>query len=82
MRGACGADAYLVLCSRGERAEVFGRNSVSIERVWQEGFGEQAALVFITHRAQEGPFQKTVQELRERDAVRAVVSLLRVEGEE
>jgi homoserine dehydrogenase len=65
-----------------EIAEVFGRNGVSIERVWQEGFGEQAALVFITHRAQEGPFQKTVQELRERDAVRSVVSLLRVEGEE
>jgi len=65
-----------------EIAEVFGRNGVSIERVWQEGFGAQAALVFITHRAQEGSFQKTVQELRERDAVRAVVSLLRVEGEE
>ncbi|MFL5791840.1 MAG: homoserine dehydrogenase [Actinomycetota bacterium] len=65
-----------------EIAEVFGRNGVSIERVWQEGFGEQAALVFITHLAQEGPFQKTVQELRERDAVRSVVSLLRVEGEE
>jgi homoserine dehydrogenase len=65
-----------------EIAEVFGRNGVSIERVWQEGFGEEAALVFITHRAQEGPFQKTVQELRDRDSVRAVVSLLRVEGEE
>jgi len=65
-----------------EIAEVFGSNGVSIERVWQEGFGEEAALVFITHRAQEGSFQKTVQELRERDAVRAVVSLLRVEGEE
>jgi homoserine dehydrogenase len=65
-----------------EIAEVFGRNGVSIERVWQEGFGEEAALVFIPHRAQEGPFQKTVQELRERDAVRSVVSLLRVEGEE
>ena len=65
-----------------EIAEVFGRHGVSIERVWQEGFGEQAALVFITHRAQEGPFQETVQELRERSSVRAVVSLLRVEGEE
>ena len=51
-------------------------------RVWQEGFGEEAALVFITHRAQEAPFQETVAELRGRDSVRAVVSLLRVEGEE
>ena len=37
------------------------RNGVSIERVWQEGFGEEATLVFITHRAQEGAFQKTVR---------------------
>jgi homoserine dehydrogenase len=65
-----------------EIAEVFGRYGVSIERVWQEGFGEQAALVFITHRAQEGSFQETVQELRDRSSVRSVVSLLRVEGEE
>ena len=65
-----------------EIAEAFGRNGVSIERVWQEGSGEEATLVFITHRAQEGPFQKTIQELRDRDSVRAVVSLLRVEGEE
>ncbi len=65
-----------------EIAEVFGRHGVSIERVWQEGFGEQAALVFITHRAQEGSFQETVQELRDRSSVRSVVSLLRVEGEE
>ena len=65
-----------------EIAEAFGRNGVSIERVWQEGFGEEATLVFITHRAQEGSFQKTIQELRDRDSVRAVVSLLRVEGEE
>jgi homoserine dehydrogenase len=65
-----------------EIAEAFGRNGVSIERVWQEGFGDEAALVFITHRAQEGAFQKTIQELRDRDSVRAVASLLRVEGEE
>jgi homoserine dehydrogenase len=65
-----------------EIAEAFGRNGVSIERVWQEGSADEATLVFITHRAQEGSFQKTIQELRDRDSVRAVVSLLRVEGEE
>jgi len=65
-----------------EIADHFGRNAVSIERVWQEGFGDEAALVFITHRAQEGAFQKTVQELRELSVVRAVSSVLRVEGEE
>ena len=65
-----------------EVAEHFGRNGVSIERVWQEGAGDEATLVFITHRAQEGAFQKTIQELRELTAVRAVSSVLRVEGEE
>jgi homoserine dehydrogenase len=65
-----------------EVAEHFGRNGVSIERVWQEGFGDEATLVFITHRAQEGAFQKTVRELRELSAVRAVSSVVRVEGEE
>jgi homoserine dehydrogenase len=65
-----------------EIADHFGRNGVSIERVWQEGSGDEATLVFITHRAQEGAFQKTLQELRELPAVRAVQSLLRVEGEE
>jgi homoserine dehydrogenase len=65
-----------------EIADHFGRNAVSIERVWQEGSGDEATLVFITHRAQEGAFQKTVVELRELACVRAVASLLRVEGEE
>ncbi len=65
-----------------EIADHFGRNGVSIERVWQEGSGDEATLVFITHRAQEGSFQKTIQELRELTAVRAVGSVLRVEGEE
>jgi homoserine dehydrogenase len=65
-----------------EIAERFGDNGVSIERVWQEGAGDEATLVFITHRAQEGALQKTVAELRDLDCVRDVASLLRVEGEE
>jgi homoserine dehydrogenase len=65
-----------------EIADHFGRNGVSIERVWQEGVADEATLVFITHRAQEGAFQKTVQQLRELSAVRAVGSVLRVEGDE
>jgi homoserine dehydrogenase len=65
-----------------EIAGDFGHNDVSIERVWQEGAGDEATLVFITHRAQEGSLQKTLQELRESTAVRSVASVLRVEGEE
>jgi homoserine dehydrogenase len=65
-----------------EIADRFGRNGISLERVWQEGSGDEATLSFITHRAQEGAFQKTMQELRELDAVHAVASIIRVEGEE
>jgi homoserine dehydrogenase len=65
-----------------EIADRFGRNGISLERVWQEGFGDEATLSFITHRAQEGAFQKTMRELGELDAVHAVASVLRVEGEE
>jgi homoserine dehydrogenase len=65
-----------------EIATRFGTNGISIERVWQEGFGDEATLSFITHRAQEQPFQDTVEELRGMPAVHAIASLLRVEGEE
>ncbi len=63
-------------------AGVFGRNGVSIKSVWQEGSGEAAQLVLITHRAREGAVQKTVRELDELTVVTDVQSVLRVEGEE
>jgi homoserine dehydrogenase len=65
-----------------EIAAVFGDNGVSIRSMWQEGTGEEAQLVFITHRAREGAFQKTVRGLEELASVREVRSILRVEGEE
>jgi homoserine dehydrogenase len=65
-----------------EIAAVFGRSDVSIKSVWQEGTGEDAQLVFITHRAREGAFQSAVADLRELPAVEEVRSILRVEAEE
>ena len=65
-----------------EIASVFGESDVSIKSVWQEGSGEDAQLVFITHRAREGPFQEAVAALRGLPAVVAVRSVLRVEAEE
>ena len=65
-----------------EIASVFGRNQVSIKSVWQEGIGEDAQLVFITHRAREGAFQQAVTEVRGVPAVEEVRSILRVEAEE
>jgi homoserine dehydrogenase len=65
-----------------EIASVFGRGDVSIKSVWQEGFGDDAQLVFVTHRAREGAFQDAVTALRGLPAVEEVRSVLRVEAEE
>ncbi|OFW77751.1 MAG: homoserine dehydrogenase [Actinobacteria bacterium RBG_19FT_COMBO_70_19] len=65
-----------------EIAGVFGRNQVSLKSMWQEGMGDEAQLVFITHRAREGAFQDAVAGIRELGAVREVRSVLRVEAEE
>lgn len=63
-------------------AGVFGEHGVSIRSVWQEGTGEQALIVMITHRANEGALRRTVRGLRALDVVHEVRSVLRVEGEE
>jgi len=65
-----------------EIASVFGRREVSIKSVWQEGTGQDAQLVFITHRAMEGSFQLAVADLGALPAVEEVRSVLRVEAEE
>jgi len=62
-------------------AAVFGSNGVSIKSVVQEGKGEEAQLVFITHAANEGALQSSVEELRGSPVVAAVQSVLRVEAE-
>jgi homoserine dehydrogenase len=61
-----------------EVATVFGRHTVSIRSMEQEGLGDEARCVFITHRAREADVQATVAELRGLRAVRRVCGLLRV----
>ena len=63
-------------------AGAFGAHDISIRSVWQEGYGDQAQLVIVTHRGRESNLQATVDELGTLDAVTKVVSVLRVEGEE
>ena len=63
-------------------ASTFAKHGVSIRSVWQEGTGEEALLVMITHRGNEGAMQQTIHDLRELDAVAAVRSVMRVEGVE
>ncbi len=63
-------------------ATAFARHQVSIKSVWQEGHGEEAEIVLITHRAKERALQACVEELRGIDTVETVSSVLRVEGGE
>src|SRR5919108_957319 len=63
-------------------AAAFGRHDISIRSVWQEGYGDQAQLVMVTHRGKEANLQATVDELGRLEVVTKVVSVLRVEGEE
>jgi homoserine dehydrogenase len=65
-----------------EIASVLADNDVSIKSVWQEGSGEDARLVFVTHRAREDAFQRSVARLHDLSAVEEVRSILRVEAEE
>jgi homoserine dehydrogenase len=58
----------------------FAEHGVSIRAAEQEGIGEDARLVFITHQALEADVQATVRRLRDLDVVRRVGGLLRVIG--
>jgi homoserine dehydrogenase len=63
-------------------ADSFARRGVSIKAVHQEGRGEDASLIIITHTARESALAATVAELTAMESVRAVDSVLRVDGEE
>ncbi|GAA1100776.1 homoserine dehydrogenase [Nocardiopsis composta] len=61
-------------------AEVFAENHVSIKNVRQEGHGDDAQLVLVSHRAPDSALDATVRRLRALDTVRSVASVMRVEA--
>ncbi|WP_369134550.1 homoserine dehydrogenase [Modestobacter sp. I12A-02662] len=61
-------------------AHEFAAQGVSIATVRQDGHGDAATLVIVTHRAPDVALAATVDRLREMPAVRGVTSVLRVEG--
>ena len=61
-------------------ANTFAEHDVSIRTVRQEGHGDDASLVVVTHVATDAALQAVVEELRGLDVVRAVASVMRVEG--
>ncbi len=64
-----------------EVAQVFGAHDVSIAQVWQDGTGDAAELVLITHRAREADLRATVDGLGSSASVRRVAGVIRVESE-
>ncbi|MEO6206263.1 MAG: homoserine dehydrogenase [Mycobacteriales bacterium] len=62
-------------------ANAFATQDVSIRTVRQEGHAGDASLVVVTHTATDAALQAVVEELRGLDSVRAVASVMRVEGE-
>ena len=61
-------------------AGVFGAHDVSIKTAEQEGLGDEARLIFITHTARERDMQATLHGLHALDVVDRVGTLLRVIG--
>ncbi|MCA1711433.1 MAG: homoserine dehydrogenase [Actinobacteria bacterium] len=62
-------------------ANAFATHDVSIRTVRQEGHAGDASLVVVTHTATDAALQAVVEELKELDSVRAVASVMRVEGQ-
>ncbi|HEU5470005.1 MAG TPA: homoserine dehydrogenase [Actinophytocola sp.] len=63
-------------------ASVFAEHDVSIAAVRQEGRAGDASLVIVTHSAPDAALRSTVDKIAGLPAVREVVSVMRVEGEE
>jgi len=63
-------------------AQAFADNDVSIQTVRQDGHGDDAHLVVRTHTAHDSALAATIERLRSSDAVRRVVGVMRVEGED
>jgi homoserine dehydrogenase len=62
-------------------AQAFAEHDVSIQTVRQEGRGDDAQLVVVSHRATDEALAATVKQLRTMADVRDVTSVMRVEGD-
>lgn len=60
----------------------FGRREVSVRSMRQRGIGDDARLIFVTHKAREADLRDAVEGVRDLEPVHRVGSVLRVIGEE
>ncbi len=63
-------------------AAVFGDNQVSIASVWQEGRGDEATLLLVTHHAPEANHQRALAALQDLEVVEQVAGVIRVQSDE
>ena len=63
-------------------ADVFGRHQVSIKSVWQEGRGDVATLLLVTHESPERNLADAVDGLAALEVVSEVAGVLRVYSDE
>ncbi len=63
-------------------AGAFGESAVSIKSVWQEGRGDDATLLIVTHGAPEASQRAAVDSIRGLPVVRSVASTIRVVSDE
>ena len=63
-------------------AAVFGHHQVSIKSVWQDGRGDEATLLLVTHGSPERNLQAAVNDLDGLDVVSEVATVLRVHSDE
>jgi homoserine dehydrogenase len=59
-------------------AGVFGESGVSLGSVWQEGRGDEATLILITHEATEHAHRQAVDRLKALAVVKQVAATIRV----
>jgi homoserine dehydrogenase len=62
-------------------ATEFAKHDVSIQTMRQQGHGDDASLVLVTHRASDAALSATVEALRGMDAVHEVTAVMRVEAD-
>ena len=61
-------------------AGVFGQHEVSIQSMQQKGQGDDARLIFVTHVARDADVTATIRAVRDLEAVKSVLSVMRVVG--
>ncbi len=62
-------------------AAAFGDAGVSLRSVWQDGRGDQATLLLVTHQAPEAAQRRAVAALKALEVVAEVAGAIRVEGD-